>query len=209
MNKHLFVGIIAALILFSGGYLLVVGRNKADKELTNSALSRLSPVPTKTLNSLKELFSSGSSQECTFATEVSGYPSKGNVYVNNKKMRGDFESEIEGRPVKSHMIVINNTSYMWSNGQSQGIKLVFDESDLEDAQRLADQAKLDINAELDYECKPWNPDAALFELPGSIEFASLDEMIKNIPTGTVDQCAECESLTGDSKTQCKSALKCS
>lgn len=200
---------LIALVLVAGiAGIFVLSSRKSN--LASNISPTVTPTTTeqKTLSSLRDLLASETPQNCTFLTEINGTPSQGNVFVSANKMRGDFDSQIDGKTVKSHMIVADNTSYLWSEGQNQGIKVEFDESDLENADEFAEQAKLDVNAELDYDCDTWIPDNTVFQIPSEVQFTSLDEMMKALPTGSSEQCAQCESLTGDSKTQCLTALKC-
>ena len=151
--------------------------------------------------SLKDLLSKGISQSCTFKTDGS----TGTIYMSGGKIRGDFDATVEGQIMKSHMIVDSNTSYIWSDGSKTGIKMSFDPNASTATNGTETQSgSFDVSAQMDYKCGVWITDASMFALPAGISFTSFDAPT----TGESSQCSYCDSLTGDSKSQCLSALKC-
>jgi hypothetical protein len=154
-----------------------------------------------TPTSLKDLLSKGIAQSCTFNSEGS----TGTIYMSGGKVRGDFDATVEGQTMKSHMIVDNNTSYIWSDGSKTGIKMSFDpNATTSPATTDTQSGSFDASTQMNYKCGAWIPDASLFALPAGVAFTSF-----NAPTsGESSQCSYCDSLTGDSKSQCLTALKC-
>lgn len=164
-------------------------------------------------NSLKSLLMAGIPQSCTFSSSTEGYTSEGTVYTASGKMRGDFSSKVSGKEMKSHMIVMDNTSYIWTDGETKGYKTSFTDEQKTEAEELAKDAPkptggVDLDAMVDYNCKPWMVSSSHFDLPSGVEFVSLEDMMGDLKKQIGSQCGACDQLTGDSKTQCLTMLKC-
>ena len=164
--------------------------------------------------SMKSLIASATPQHCTFKTTENNSDTAGTVYVMSGKMRGDFNSTVNGKIELSHMIVDGDTSYVWSESAAQGFKMSL--ADMNKQQN--NQNSVDVNKEVDYSCKGWSPDSGKFALPSNITFSDLGDLMKNsaptggAPTGGTDvksaQCGACNSLAGEERTACKAALGC-
>lgn len=170
---------------------------------------------------LKDLFAMTTSQTCTF-TNADGTSATGTVYVSGGKVRSDFStsaSEEAGQAM--HMIVKDQTSYLWGDAlQGKGVKMAF--ADMEapaDTTKPSSQqsASLNTNQSVKYSCKPWAVDASVFELPTGVEFsdfgAAMQAQMKaaqegGVMSSTSAQCAQCAALSGDAQAQCKAALQC-
>lgn len=208
MNKKVLVVAVAVLLLLAGGWYYMSSKG------TGSPLSSgtIGGSQESTATSLKDLIGKGIAQTCTFTSEES----KGTVYVDGSKVREDFEVTMDDKVVKSHVIVLDNTMYNWSDEQKVGIKIAFDPK----ATPVAVESpaggsigKFDANANMDYKCSVWLPDSGKFTLPTDVTFSSFD-----IPTtqtapkqGTSSgssQCSYCDALSGDDKTQCLKAMNC-
>jgi hypothetical protein len=213
MNKK---GIIIAIVIL---LLLIVGYFFMTKKGT-SPLSSLTNTSTSTSpKSLKDLIGAGSSQKCTFSSKVEDSETSGTVYVASGKMRGDFTSVVSGKTNASHMIVDGTTSYTWMDGEKTGYKMTFDVS--QETQTTgtpvsdSTSGSPDIDQSYDYDCSGWAADSSVFVPPADVKFMSFDSILPSSqPSGTgaasgsTSQCSYCDSLSGDSKTQCLSALNC-
>lgn len=210
MNRKAVTAIVVILVLAVGMY----GAYRVYKHFKR--LSTPIAVQTTTPSSmanLKDLLANGTAQMCTF-TEGDTH---GTLYISGGKVRDDFESTENGKTVKSHIIDMNNTSYIWSDGQSTGIKSSFNPnaSPLPTSGSLSagSSGTLDANANMNYRCGAWTPDQSQFILPTGVTFSSF-AMPTNIKpesspsSGSSSQCSYCDSLTGNGKTQCLTALKC-
>ena len=160
--------------------------------------------------SMKALLGVGKTQKCTFSNSADISNSSGTVYIANGKMRGDFTSTTDGKTFESHMIIMDNTSYLWGDGMPQGIKMSFDDIQKPDADQ---KQSIDINQEVAYSCESWSSDAGTIALPADITFTDYSAMMKQIaPTGgsaNSQQCAACDQVQdAASRAQCKTALGC-
>ena len=192
--------VVIILLLLAGGWYFMSSK-KTDSEEQQSAATNL-----------KDLIDKGIAQTCTFTVDKS----KGVVYVNGGKVREDFEITLDKEVIKSHIIITDNTMYNWSDGQKMGIKMAFDPKATPvavESPNPGSGGEFNANTNMDYQCSVWLPDSGKFTPPSDIIFTS-----SNIPTlaapanetseDSSSQCAYCNVLTGDDKTQCLTALKC-
>ncbi len=212
-NKKVIAGVILLLVLIilGAGYFFFSPKKTASPTTENN------PVASAP-KSLNELLGLGTSQKCTFSSVNGSDTTSGTVYVAGGKMRGDFTSNVSGQSTSSHMIVDGTTSYTWMDGQSTGYKMTFNPETGATPSATGSQTSQgpDLNQKSDYNCSAWTADSSLFTLPADVKFMSLGDLLPTPPsaagtgTGTSvsSQCSYCDSLTGDSKTQCKSALNC-
>lgn len=213
MNNKLILAVGAVVIIGVIAFFVMRGpannspsEETSDKNITSAKMS------------MKSLIGSASPQECTFINKESGSDTAGTVYVMSGKMRGDFNSTVNGKAELSHMIVDGDTSYVWTDSPAQGFKVSL--ADMSKQQN--NQNSVDVNKEVDYSCKGWSPDSGKFALPSNITFSDLGELMKNslppqgaaggVPTGGTDvksaQCGACDSLTGEERAACRAALGC-
>lgn len=199
MNKKVILITTVALLLALGIFFLLKGKQNASQD--NSS-------PASVSKSIKDLIASGVSQKCTFTDNTGSSLQESVTYISNKKMRGDFTSTVSGKIVKSHMIVVDTTSYIWTDGDINGFKSTFtDSTQSNDSNTNQIPSGIDVNKQGDYKCSAWVVDESYFVPPADVKFTDFSEMFKN-QTGGSSQCAVCDSLSGDDKNQCQSALNC-
>lgn len=208
MNKKILI-VVAVLLLIGVGYLLYMKVKSPAGQLSTLTGTSQGQKP----GSLKDLLTLGTAQTCTFNNQGSA----GKVYVSGGKVRGDFDTTTESTTTKSHMIIDGNTSYIWMDGQTTGFKMSFnpDQTPSATASTQTSTGSFDPRADMNYECSAWVVDSSMFALPSGVTFQEF-----NIPSsapaaksgsGAADnsaQCGYCNSLSGDDKTQCLTALKC-
>lgn len=206
--------VIAALILLLalGGWFFLSGKKPADQTLSDNKTTGSSTAESPA--SLKDLLTKGQSQTCTYTTDAGS----GKVYVSGTSMRGDFDTQVSGTSLKSHMIVKENTSYVWTDDQNSGFKMSFDPDTSAgtstNTNSSATTGGFDPSGNYNYKCGTWNTNASMFELPKGVTFTEF-KMPSQTTTGTgagspsaPSQCSYCNALSGDDKAQCLTALKC-
>jgi hypothetical protein len=211
MNNKVLIVLVVIIILAGGGWYFLSSKKQTPgttSSVENMTQSQESQLADDSGTSLKELFTSGVSQTCTFDVSDESYTSQGTVYVANNKMRGNFETTVDGTIQSSHMIVDGDTSYMWVDGEPRGFKMVFDGEAGTNSEAQVNQNSVDIDAKYDYNCKAGVVNASNFSLPKNVEFVSLTDMVQGAQDETSSQCDVCEGLSAESKTQCLTLLKC-
>lgn len=216
MNKRaLFILAITPLLLTA------CTKKEAAKDKSNEQATQMEQEKT-TNNSmtgtLGSLLGLGKNLQCTFAYRDETTFSQGTVYVAGERMRGNFNTTIDETEYGSHMISTNQKVYVWNDEQTQGIVMDAanpDEVDLPDVDIGTDtntSNDVDFNKDYDYQCDTWIPDNKMFEIPAEIEFINIQEKMENIQSEVINkldiECSACDSLSGDSKTQCLAAIGC-
>src|SRR6185503_11737286 len=129
-------------------------------------------------SSLKELLAAGGSQQCSFSSTdaTSGARTSATVFVTAGHMRGDFTGQAAGgTAASSHMIVDGETSYLWSDGSVQGVKMSFANLDAQ-ASPSGQQQPVNLDQKANYSCKTWSPDNSTFALPTGVTFTDLSAL---------------------------------
>lgn len=213
MNKKVLIVIAVVLLLLGIGWYFMSPKKSSNTIGTQTANTN---QPSSATN-LKDLLSKGIAQSCTFSTDSSS----GSVYVSSGKVRGSFDTTLNGQTTKSNMLIIDNTDYIWTEGQTTGFKMALDvyatPSTTESNDYVAPKNGFDPTANTNYKCTSWVVDSSQFTLPANVTFSTFampQGATQTAPnatgsTGTgSSQCSYCNALSGDDKTQCLTALKC-
>lgn len=221
MSNRIVIGILVIIALILAGAGATWLRNSTSSpesspvaQVDTSVKATASAGEVNTQMSLKELWASANSQKCTFADAESN--TSGTVFVSQGKMRGDFSTRSQNQTLNSHMIVDQNTSYVWTEGSTQGMKISIDK--ITSTAESTQSGQVDINKKTNYHCESWNPDPAVFVLPSEIIFNDFGNLLPQVKasgsaTGGAginlkSACDACDKLSGAAKEQCRSALSC-
>lgn len=222
MNKKviLVVAILLLILVGAGGYFFMGQQNSASKKDETAMTAPTSaPVPTVAkARSMRDLLTAGISQKCTF-TLPEAAAGEGTIYVNAGKMRGDITMNIAGKTQVTHMLVMDQTSYVWMGEDTTGFKMTFDSASVTpEAGKTATKSNFNPDQTADYNCTPWVSDSTTFTLPKAVKFSDFSAMMapKTSPAASAtgsgvnpsDNCGACNYLSGESKTQCLTAMNC-
>jgi hypothetical protein len=226
MNKNTLVVIAAVIILalIGGGAYLSMNKKTSVPAAGTAAGNTRQTNPSQEatpLKSLKDLFLSGISQKCTYSDNTSGNQISGTTYIANGKMRVDSSYSVGGKNNLTHMIVSDNTNYVWTEGQTNGFKMSYDPNAQPSPSK--GQGEIDMNKSMNYSCSPWIADNSLFNLPSGIKFSDFSNFMPpagdKAPPGeavttpgqtdnTGNSCGACDNLPEAARTQCRTALHC-
>ena len=159
--------IIVVLAIAALAWYFMAGKNKKSEtnnnntESTSQTPTSSNPPPAKEQvsikhQSLKTLLASGVSQKCDFAD--------GRIYLANGKVRGYFDSLVNGQEQKSNMLNDGEYVYIWTDGQSLGIKMSAE------TMMNSSSGSVDPNEEYDYTCTERGVGAENFQLPSEVTF---------------------------------------
>ena len=170
MQNNIWLWIVGVVVVLGiGAYIATQGGvspTTPGGESNNTQLDTASDSNQPT--SLKVLLAAGIAQKCTVSSATANSSSSGTVYLAQGMMRGEFTSVSGGQTVESHMIVKDNTSYVWSDMMPQWFKMSFGAM----GSGAGNQGGVDVNAQANYSCTPWAADQGMFELPASVTFMS-------------------------------------
>ena len=199
MNAKLFLGIGAAIFIAIVAWFML-GRNAeapATVESTNTETPAAVTPAEKTepvsdtfsgVGSFLDLMKLGRDISCEFSyvSPDSNGAVAGTVQFSGGMMRGDFEMQQAGEVYTSHMIQDNDYMYTWSESP-QGtfaVKMPVEEEGAETTAQSGEYERpVDLNNDVDYECRPWGVNASVFTPPGDIQFRSMEDMMESMMQG--------------------------
>ena len=178
MNKT--IGWVVAVIVVVGGlwYLSSSQTSTTSPEGSTASSTGVTVVSkTDTTNgvfrsSLQGLLKRAGNYRCTFTRLDAGANTDGTVFISGNRMRGDFVTTVAGNTIQSHMLYLADYVYTWSSIAAQGFKSKATSLTAGGAVTGSNANAFDYSQELDYTCKAWGGDAALFEMPKGIVFTS-------------------------------------
>ncbi|MDO8497428.1 MAG: hypothetical protein Q7S61_02680 [bacterium] len=214
MSKQIIVVAVIVILLGAGGFFFMSKDSTNTKSPTDEVSQEGMTEKTGGPKSIKDLFSLGTAQQCTFKdTAENG----GTVYVSGGKMRGDFTTVSGNKTIQSHMIRDDKTSYVWMEGETMGYKMSVESTNQTSPQggTTNTQGSIDLDKKADYSCKPWVVSESMFQMPSNVQFTDLNAMMQQSPPqgGTQDmksiQCAACDTVPElTPRAQCRAALSC-
>jgi hypothetical protein len=209
ISKKLLVLIVVSIMVIGGGIAYAMSLKNTKPVTTAVDTSNSVGSVTQSPKTLKEMLTSGVSQTCTYNDTIANSEVSGTSYVAGGKVRADFSSTSEGKVTRGHTIFDGTVSYIWMDDTKTGFKFEIDPAEIKTDSNTEVQG-FDLN-NMAYDCKSWNVDDSMFEVPADVTFSGFSVPTGNQGTqmtGNQNLCASCDSLSGDQKTQCLAALKC-
>lgn len=222
MNKKILI-IVGVIVVLGLGIYFAMGKKNTSDQATGNINNRLADdtnmAPTQ---SLKDLILGSKALKCNYKDDTT----ESTFYVADKKMRSDASMTIDGKVLQNHTIMIDNTSYVWNEGDKTGFKMAIPAENSEastNSNTTGKNTEVDLNKKANYNCSNWSKDEAMFEVPGSVEFKDLSSLIPASPKMPAlnetnpdqenkslkdNKCAACDSVPADAQAQCKQALGC-
>ena len=131
-------------------------------------------------STIHDLINSDATQMCTFSVAATATSSSmsGTVYMASKNMQGDFVVKDAAEKItNAHMIISNNTVYLWSDtSSSKGVKVSWSLASSSNA--LSAKGGVDVNQPTEYSCSSWTPDLSKFTIPTNIQFIDVSGLIR-------------------------------
>ena len=213
MNKKIIWIVVAVVIVALAAFFLLKGNSSQNTNNVAAGAANASPQANANVSaateqtSLKALLASGKSQKCTFQETDAGVTSQGTVYVGSGKMRGDFSANVQGKTQLSHMVVDNQTSYVWMDGIKTGFKMKTDASAQANANANTQAQSVDPNKNMSFHCDNSSADDSMFKLPSDVEFSDMTSLTTPGAGANAQAEAACAVLSEPARTQCMAAIK--
>ena len=222
MNKNLIIGIVVVAIILIGGGAWYWSSQSTATGPTGMMQNNNATKGQMMNSSLKDLLTANQSVNCSFdyTDPENNIQQQGRVYVANQKMRGDFTvTQQDNESFTAHMMNDGEWVYMWGGpmGQNQGTKLKIEKS-VETSDSVNQQNNnVDFDQNYNFNCDDWLFDNSMFDLPNDVTFTDLSVQLQqlqqiNTQTDTApaanDQCAACDQVPAEARTQCRQALGC-
>ncbi len=172
MNKIIISGIVVAVAIL--GY---VYTKNTDTSLENNTVPGAQGESNSKKMAFSEFLKQGGSYTCTVNQDVGGVQTAGIVYIHKDKIKGMFESVIQGVKTNTFFVVRDGYTYTWSSAYPMGFRAPL-ESGANTQGVSAPTGSFSWNASEigDYNCAPWSPDESVFIVPANVQFMTAGDM---------------------------------
>ena len=191
MKKGMPVIILVLVVVGVGGYFLMSKKTPSMNEKTiesgdatqqqvgqESELVEKEETEENYVGSMLKMVGMGMPLKCTWEAEGSA----GTTWVKGENVYGEFEAEGQ----KSKMIFKDDCTWVWQEGQTQGVKVCYEPEEAE--QFLAGevegveqpQVRAGSLPDVDYRCAPAVVTEEKFTPPANIEFMDIAEMMQGL-----------------------------
>jgi len=169
MNTKALLAVAAIIIIAGGAYFFMGKGGMMSSSDTASTTQNGTSAQGSSKMSLSDLVYAAKPVSCSVSITDGTNTTNGTVYIGAAMMRGDFTSNNPqtGR-IDSHMIVRDNTSYIWTSASTQGFK-----GTASTQTTSSQQGGVDYNTPQNYSCQPWVTDMSKFDVPTTITFMSI------------------------------------
>jgi hypothetical protein len=154
MSKNYTIIAVIAIILVIGAVLLIGVQNKS------SVSDAQRP---------RTVLANGGSELCTFKDTSGQAVINGAIHIGNHVLRSDFTSTSGGTQSNIHVVMTDQFTYSWINGQLTGIK-----APRTATSTIANQ-NLDIDRTAMLTCGTWPVDESMFNLPTNVSFVTVNQ----------------------------------
>ena len=122
-----------------------------------------------------EFIKQGGSYKCTVHQYVAETDTVGTTYISDGKVRGEYNTKVQGMSIDSTLIVRDGYTYTWTSmAPTMGYKVKVVESASSDTSAgMSGTYSYNANQIGDYECETWSGDVSKFELPSGVNFQEM------------------------------------
>ncbi len=171
------MGIILAVLVVIGGGVYMYTSKDATPVVEDAGNLAGGTQPAGKKIPFSELLKQGGSYQCTVDQYVGDMTSKGTVFIDKDRIRGEFSTTVQGMNVDTSMIVRDNFTYTWSSLMAgKGFKAkVVEVVGGDAAVNTGTSGTYSFNASQigDYDCKEWSVDESKFVLPTNVTFTEI------------------------------------
>lgn len=167
MNKNAIIGLVIAIVVIGGGAWYFTSHPGAAPGTSGTEGSVSAENGTGTFAALMAL---GGSKKCEVTVTTPESPATGTVYVSGTDVRSDVVAKpanAGGKEITAHMIKSGDYIYSWTDMMPQGVKMKVTAAAGTNGQS---NGGYDANAQVEYSCSAWIPDASKFAVPSSVTF---------------------------------------
>lgn len=183
MKKNLPLVIIGAVVILGllvGGWWFLGRGKQISIPTTPSGVSEQTPAgqaPAEGgfVGKLKDALTLGQSMKCTWKKDENNFAT---AYIKDSKTR----SEVTQAGEKAYSIMMDNCTYTWQEGKTQGFKVCFEPEEVEEGEEAEEavpptEETTGEMPEYEYNCEPAIVPESMFELPTGINFMSMEQFM--------------------------------
>jgi len=170
------VGVVVVVALVIGGWWFLGRGQQISLPTAPSKVGEQVPAEEggSFVGKLKDALTLGQSMKCTWKKDENNSATS---YIKDTNIRTEITQEGE----KAYVIVKDNCTYSWQEGESDGFKACFEpeEMEVEEEERgvAAPEETTMETPDYEYNCEPAIVPESMFNLPAGINFLSMEEMM--------------------------------
>ena len=172
MSKNVIIAsVIVVVVVLVGGYFLLGSINKP--EGGQNQVSNNTEQSGKKMAFL-DFVKKGGSYKCEVNQLINNTQTKGTTYINNRMIRGEYNTTVQGINITSMMIVRDGFAYNWNSMMpNAGFKIKVDGN--YNSSGVETSGNYSFNGETigDYNCDAWTVDQSKFAVPTNITFQEI------------------------------------
>ncbi len=113
--------------------------------------------------------------KCTVSQAFSDMENSGVVYLDGARIRGEFDSVVEGKNMHSSFIMKDGFAYNWSDLYPMGAKVKVNTETANGDASTTTSGTYTWNADQigQYDCTEWTVDESMFTIPANVQFTEL------------------------------------
>lgn len=170
MKKKIWLSIVILILLVAG--IAFVATREQKLPIVNVDGSIIGKY------SIKEVMALNLPYECTFRKIDQNAEVSGTLDTDGQKIRGDFDINIttaqnEKQNLASHLVVLDNTAYIWTSLNTLGFKTPYTNSASTNASPIEQSQIIGLKDKTNFVCRPWNATLNSFDLPSGITFSEV------------------------------------
>jgi hypothetical protein len=157
-----------------GGY-FAVKSDKVEKNDNQETVVKNEEQPSNKKMAFSEFAKQGGAYKCEVKQNAGGVESSGVVYIGGEKIRGEFDSIVQGKIIQTFFIVRDGYSHTWTSMYpNMGFKAkVSADTEVNTNTQTSGTYSWNVNQIGDYDCDSWALDASKFILPAGVNFTTM------------------------------------
>lgn len=170
MSQTKIIALIAGIVVVAGaGFFFLKPSAPAENADSQQAATDGKKI------AFSEFIKQKGSYKCTVHQYVADTDTVGTTYISDGKIRGEYNTKVQGMSVDSTFIMRDGYSYTWSSMMPNAgfkVKVVADAASDTSANTSGTYA---YNADQigDYDCEAWSGDESKFALPAGVTFREM------------------------------------
>jgi len=179
MNKNLpliIVGVVVVIGLAIGGWWFLGRGKQVSPPTVPSEVGEQAPTEEGEgfVGKLQDALTLGQSMKCTWERDENNFATS---YIKDTKIR----TEVTQAGEKAHSIMVDNCTYTWQEGETQGFEMCFEPEEDEEVEEGEEAVTPEeITAEMpeyEYSCEPAIVPDSMFNLPAGVNFMSMEQFM--------------------------------
>ncbi len=164
--------VVGVIVLAIVGYFMFQPGTMTVENTDNTTSAPQTDVATEgKKKAFSEFMKESGSYRCTVHQYVNDTDTQGTVYLHDGLIRGEYDTQVQGKTYEGTVVVREGYAYMWSS-MMPGIGFKSKVTVDDEGDQSVSSGPYSFNAEQigDYDCQPWAAVESMFEVPADVTF---------------------------------------